>query len=235
MSAEAVRVAVVTGASSGIGKATVELLRKRGLMTVGLSRHLRDSETTSRCDVQDERSVERAFRRILAHGRRVDILVNCAGIISFRAPLEERLREWEAILRTNVIGTYLCCRTALPIMQRQRFGRIVNLSSIAGRTFSRGASVAYTASKYAVIGLTRQLAARFGEEGITINCVAPSETATGMVLRDVPASARRAIASAHPMGRLARPSEVAHVIDFLTSDAASYVNGAVIDINGGLL
>jgi 3-oxoacyl-[acyl-carrier protein] reductase len=112
---------------------------------------------------------------------------------------------------------------------------VVNLSSVAGRSYSRRASVAYTASKYAVIGLTKQLAACFGRDGITINCVAPSETATEMLTRRVPPGERRAIGQANPLERLARPSEIAAVIAFLASPAASYVNGAVIDVNGGLL
>ncbi len=177
----------------------------------------------------------RAFHRIVERLGRVDILVNCAGIVSMTDPLRLRLADWEAVLRTNLIGTYFCCKQALSHMRRQRYGRIVNLSSIAGRSYSRSASLAYTSSKYAVIGLTRQLAAQFGKNHITVNCICPSETRSEMLLRAVPRARLRSAARANPLGRLAEPSEVAQAIAFLTSDAASYINGAVLDINGGLL
>ena len=108
------------------------------------------------------------------------------------------------------------------------------MASIAGRSYSRTASVAYTASKYGVIGLTRQLAALFGRDGITVNCVAPSQTRTEM-LAAVPAAQLQAIAASNPTGRLAEPHEIAAAVGFLVSDSAAYVNGAVLDINGGVL
>jgi 3-oxoacyl-[acyl-carrier protein] reductase len=227
------RVAVVTGAASGIGRAVAEVLSAQGMRVVGISRRMRETETTSPCDVTDEQTVAAVFGRIAERFGRLDVLVNGAAIVAKTEPLEVSVREWEETLRTNVIGTYLCCREAIGIMQRQRYGRIVNISSIAGRWVSRSASLAYTCSKYAVIGLTRQLAVRFGQEGITINCVCPSETATELFLQNVPAQRREAIATANPLRRLAEPVEVARVIGFLASEAASYMNGTVVDVNGG--
>ena len=235
MSTDRARVAVVTGASSGIGRATVELLRERGVTTLGLSRRLADTDTSLHCDVRDERSVAQAFRRALKRFTRIDLLVNCAGVAMKGDPLAVSVAEWRLAFDTNVLGTYWCCAQALRAMRRRRFGRIVNVSSIAGRSYSRHASVAYTASKYAVIGMTRQLAARFGKDGITINCVCPSETKTEMFMQTVPPARRRGLAARHPMGRLAEPDEVAQVIGFLGSEAASYVNGAIIDVNGGVI
>lgn len=235
MSREGPKVAVVTGASSGIGRATAELFRAQAVRVIGLSRHLAESETSIRCDVREERSVERAFRRVTERFGRVDVLVNCAGIVSMTDPLRLRLVDWEAVLRTNLIGTYFCCKQVLGLMRKQRYGRIVNLSSIAGRSYSCTASLAYTSSKYAVIGLTRQLAAQFGKDRITVNCICPSETRSEMLLAAVPRSRLRAAARANPLGRLAEPREVAQAIAFLASDAASYINGAVLDVNGGLL
>ncbi len=235
MSSPKVRVAVVTGASSGIGKATWELLRERGMTAVGISRTLPNRNGSYRCDIRNEASVNRAFRQIAKRFGRIDILVNCAGVASKKDPLSVSIQEWEQVLRTNLIGSYLCCREAIPFMRRRRYGRIVNISSIAGRSYSRSASVAYTSSKYALIGLTRQLAVAFGREGIRINCVCPSETKSEMLLKNVPARRLKTMASAHPLGRLAEPEEIARVISFLVSDDASYLNGSVIDVNGGLL
>ena len=235
MSTDRGRVATVTGASSGIGRATVERLRDAGLLTIGMSRRLANTDTSLHCDVRDERSVAKAFRRVLERFKRIDLLVNCAGVAMKGDPLAVSASEWRLAFDTNVLGTYWCCKHALTVMRKQRYGRIVNISSIAGRSYSRHASVAYTASKYAVIGMTRQLAAHFGKDGITINCVCPSETKTEMFVQTVPPARRRRLAARHPMGRLAEPDEVAQVIGFLGSEAASYVNGAIIDVNGGVI
>lgn len=228
------RVAVVTGGSSGIGKATSELLGQRGVTTVRLSRRLDDAETSLRCDVRDEQQVFHAFRRILERYGRVDVLVNCAGTAAKADTLAVTREMWELMLGTNLLGTYWCCREALKAMQQHGWGRIVNVSSIAGRAYSRNASLAYTCAKYGVIGLTRQLAAEFGRHGITVNCVCPSETRSEMLLEHLSVERIRELSSANPMGRLAEPNEVAAVIAFLASDEASYINGAVLDVNGGL-
>ena len=229
------RVAVVTGSSSGIGKATAELLRQAGVSVVGMSRRLEDGPGALHCDVRDEQQVFYAFRRVLERHGRVDILVNCAGAVGKADALSVTRELWDLLLGTNLVGTYWCCREALKAMQQHSWGRIVNVSSIAGRSYSRHAALPYTCSKYGVIGLTRQLAAEFGQHGITVNCVCPSETKTEMVLEQLSSDRLLALESAHPMGRLAQPAEVARVVAFLASDEASYINGAVLDVNGGLL
>lgn len=235
MSVDGKRLAVVTGASTGIGKVTAELLRSQGIATVGISRRLEDASWTRRCDVTDEKSVERVFQEILSTFGGIHILVNCAAIVSTAGLLDVSVQDWEIVLRTNLIGTYLCCKHAIIHMRGRRWGKIVNVSSIAGRSYSRTASVAYTCSKYGVIGLTRHLAATFGKDGININCVAPSQTLTETLLINVSKAQLEELASSNPLGRLADPKEVAQTICFLVSDAASYINGAVIDVNGGQL
>ncbi len=234
MSADGPRVAIVTGAGSGIGRAAAERLRKDGVTVVGLGRRLPSSPTTRSCDVRDEATVARVIAEVTREHGRLDILVNCAGVAVAAGPLEVTLEQWEEMLRTNLIGTYWCCKHAVLAMRPRRYGRIVNVGSIAGRSFSRTASVAYTCSKYAVIGLTRQLAASVAADGITVNCVCPSQTRTEM-LAAVPAAQLEAVAAAVPIGRLAEPEEVAEAIAFLTGEAAGYVNGAVLDVNGGQL
>ncbi len=227
------KIAVVIGASGGIGKVTAEVLRSQGLTTIGLSRRLPEAERSLPCDVRDERSVAAAFRLVLERFGAVSVLVNCAGIASTGDAASLSLEEWDTVLRTNVTGMYLTCKYALPSMRQQRYGRIVNVSSIAGRAVSASGSIAYTASKHAVIGLTKQLAVQVAKDGITVNCVCPSETETDMLQQHVPAERRQALAASHPMGRLARPEEIAQTIAFLASEVASYLNGAVIDVNGG--
>lgn len=235
MSSDGPLVAVVTGASRGIGRATADLFTTQGITTIRLARHFGNAEGTRRCDVGDEPSVRRVFEELFTTAGTIDILVNCAGIASVGDPLNLAVQEWEAVFRTNVIGSYLCCRYALPAMRERHYGRIVNVASIAARSYSRSASVAYTSSKYAVIGLTRHLAAHFGKDGININCVCPSQTRTEMLMATVSEADQRHLAQTVPLGRLAEPEEVARVIAFLVSDAASYINGAVIDVNGGQL
>ncbi len=235
MSASSPRVAVVTGASRGVGKATVELFREQGMTAIGVSRSIGNSEGSLSCDVGDEQSVAGLFDELVASHGRVDILVNCAGVASTTAPLELGVEEWEAVLRTNLIGTYLCCKNAILQMQPRRYGKIINVSSIAGRSYSRTASLAYTCSKYGVIGLTRQLAAAYGSDGIRINCVAPSQILSEMLVANVPQERIDELAAANPLGGLADPRHVARTISFLADDGSSYINGAVIDINGGQL
>lgn len=228
-------VAVVTGASRGIGRATAELLRCKGIHAVGVSRSCQDTDFTRRCDIRDGKQVDGIFHKLFSTFGRVDILVNCAAVVSKGGPLEVEADEWENVLRTNLIGTYMCCKYAIQYMRKRGYGRIVNVASIAGRSYSRTASIAYTSSKYGVVGLTRHLAAVFGREGININCVAPSQTLTETLIGNVAKEELEALASSNPLGRLATPEEVAKAICFLISEGASYINGAVIDVNGGQL
>jgi len=235
MSSNGKRFAVVTGASRGIGKVAVDVLEKQGVATVGISRSLENTARSRRCDVRDENEVQKVFNEIVATLGRIDILVNCAAVVSVKDPLGISAAEWDEVLRVNLLGSYFCCKYAIPHMRTRRYGKIVNVSSIAGRLYSRTASVAYTCSKYAVIGLTRHLAANFGKDGININCVAPSQTLSDTLLAHVPQAQLDALAASNPLGRLASPEEVARSIIFLASDAASYINGAVLDVNGGLV
>ncbi|TAK12821.1 MAG: SDR family oxidoreductase [Acidobacteria bacterium] len=229
------RVAIVTGASRGIGKAAIAALDARGVTAIGMSRNLPDDARNRRVDVADEASIRRAFEGVITDFGRIDILVNCAAVATTAEPLGLNADDWEAVLRPNLIGTYLCCKHAIPVMKQHGFGRVINVGSIAGRSFSKTGSIAYTASKYGVIGITRQLAAQFGRDGITVNCVAPSQTKTEMLQEIATPAQLEAIAAANPTGRLGEPRDVASAIVFLASDDASYINGAVLDINGGVL
>jgi len=236
MSSETQRVAIVTGASQGIGKAANAMLSRDGFLTVGLSRGLTNSPSTRRCDVREEGSVAEVFGEVAGTLGRIDVLVNCAGIAAKRGdPLDVSRDEWQTMFETNLLGTYHCSKYAIRQMQKSRYGRIINLASVAARSYSKTASLAYTCSKYGVVGLTRQLAAAFGKDGITVNCVAPSHTLTDLLLPNVTPEALDQLKKSNPLERLANPNEVAETICFLASEGASYINGSVVDVNGGLI
>ena len=229
------KIAVVTGASKGIGRATAQLLRQEGFIVYGLARHIETGKFNRRCDVARESSVRKIFSALEKEAGRIDVLVNSAGIAHQADPLAIKTGDWEKVFAVNVTGTFLCCRQALAGMKRRGYGRIINLGSVAARSYSRSASAAYTSSKYAVVGLTRHLAAAFGAYGVTINCVCPSQTNTEMLRKALSKAEIKAVSGLSPLGRLAEPEEVARTILFLAGPASSYVNGAVIDVNGGLL
>ena len=236
MSSEIQRVAIITGASKGIGKTTTEMLSRDGFFAVGLSRGLDDSSSTRRCDVREEDRVRAVFDDVSDALGRIDILVNCAGIaVKGGDPLEVIRDEWQAMFETNLLGTYHCSKHAIRHMQKNGYGRVINIASVAARSYSKTASLAYTCSKYAVVGLTRQLAAAVGKDGITVNCVAPSQTLTDMLLSNVTPEGLNQLERENPLARLANPEEIAETICFLVSERAAYINGAIVDVNGGLI
>jgi 3-oxoacyl-[acyl-carrier protein] reductase len=143
------------------------------------------------------------------------------------------LSEWQTVLRVNLTGPFLMCRECLPLMQRRGWGRIVNMSSIAGRTGSRFPSSVYSASKAGLIGFSRVLAGQVGNAGITVNCVAPGRIVTPHSTLGGP-ELEAEYAARVPIGRLGDPDDVAGSVEFLTSDEAAFITGAVVDVNGGV-
>jgi len=227
------RFAIVTGASRGIGKAICDLFVEHGITAIGVSRYIELSDVTRRCDIRDEAAVKALFAELADTFGHIDILVNNAGIVTHGDILETSLEEWENVMRTNLTGAFLCCKHVLKHMKERRYGKIVNISSIAGRFRSSMASVAYTCSKYGIVGLTRQLALHYARHNININCICPSQTRTSMLAKNISQERIDALVSNIPAGRLAEPDDIAQVVYFLSTDAASYINGAIIDINGG--
>jgi 3-oxoacyl-[acyl-carrier protein] reductase len=243
------RVVIVTGAGKGIGAAIARGFAREGgrlaLLDVDgaaldrLVKELMDGGTEVMgvpADVTRAGDVGQAVEAVAARWGRVDVLVNNAGGFSVIRRTEEIPDdEWDTIFRFNVTSIFLCTKAVLPIMKRQRAGRIVNMSSVAGRAGAVTVTSHYAAAKAAVIGFTRHVAREVAAEGITVNAVAPGTVGTERwkALRS-PEESRR-LAENVPMRRVSEPAEIAECVMFLASDAAAYMTGATLDVNGGLV
>ena len=237
------QIAVVTGGGSGIGAALCRVLGERGFQVAVADIDIAAAERSAaacsgqafKVDVGDEDSVVALFEQVHKTFGRLDALATPAAIADTTPFMEISVERWMQIYRINVVGTFLCIREAVKYMQAG--GRICTVSSVAGR---RGgglaATAAYSASKGAVIALTRNAARVFGPKGIAVNGVAPAGTATPMGRQVMPnAEAEAHAIAAHPIGRLADPVEVANAIAWLLSPEASYVLGEMLNVDGGVM
>jgi 3-oxoacyl-[acyl-carrier protein] reductase len=239
-------VALVTGASRGIGSASSLALARASLaVAIGYRSDPEGAENTVAkakadggsafavpMDVRAEDSIDQAFRAIEAELGPVRVLVNNAGFTKDGLAVKYATETWEATIGTNLTGAFLCARRALPAMLKARWGRIVNVASVAALRGNAG-QVAYSASKTGVVGLTKSLAREVGGRGITVNAVCPGFVHTRMTEPQSEEIRRRYIEMT-PAGRFGTPEEVAAVIAFLAGPEAAYVNGAVISVDGGL-
>jgi 3-oxoacyl-[acyl-carrier protein] reductase len=241
------RVAAITGAGSGIGEATAYRLSKDGFEVAVLDIDLARAENVAqniaarggsslpvRIDVARLESVESAFRAIEEWRKPTDVLVNSAGILRIASVIDCRLPEFEEVMQVNVTGSFLCAQRAAKGMIAQKYGRIINLSSIGAVRAGVG-RIAYGTSKGAVSALTRQLAFELGGFGITANSVAPGPISTPMTREFYTHETRDIFESMIPMCRLGTVDEVADAIAFLSSEAAGYINGVMLAIDGGYL
>jgi 3-oxoacyl-[acyl-carrier protein] reductase len=238
--------ALVTGASRGIGRSTAIALAARGyLVACGYSVDEKGSKETVaiitksggqaqplRIDVVDPESVNTAFLEIEDSFGPVTVLVNNAGLT--RDGLIARMsdEDWGQVLATNLTGAFHTIRRATPKLLRARWGRIVNVSSVSGQIGAPG-QTNYSAAKAGLVGLSRAVARELAPRNVTCNVVAPGPIVTAMT-QDLPAEWQSAMATAVPLGRLGQPEEVGGVIDFLCSEGASYITGAIIPVDGGL-
>jgi 3-oxoacyl-[acyl-carrier protein] reductase len=240
------RVALVTGGSRGIGRATAIALAEAGCaVAVGWSKDEEGAGKTAaaveerggralpvQVDVADAASVDRAFDEVEAELGAVTVLVNNAGVTRDGLLLRMPEEQWQEVLRTNLDGAFHAIRRALPGMVRARTGRIVNVGSVAGLLGSAG-QANYAAAKAGLVGLSRSVARELASRGVTCNVVAPGPIATAM-LDALPEARVEELARQVPVGRLGTPEEVAAAVAFLCSDAAAYVTGAVVPVDGGL-
>jgi 3-oxoacyl-[acyl-carrier protein] reductase len=235
------RVALVTGAGSGIGMASARALAREGCRVVladlheqaALTEELASGAVSVAADVSLPGSGKRLVEAALKAFGRLDVLVCCAGVYETRPPGVLGVEEWDRTIDVNLRGTFLCAQAAIPAMAERGWGRIVTVGSIAALTGGMTAGAGYVASKAGVSGLTRSLANAAGPLGITVNCVLPGIIETPMTLA-IPADARRASAERTPLRRNGTAEDVADAIVFLASEAARFVTGAHLSINGGL-
>jgi 3-oxoacyl-[acyl-carrier protein] reductase len=218
------RTALVTGGASGLGAAAATRLRAEGLQVTTLD--LANADVTA--DVADEQ----ALRRVAGQIGPVDVLVNSAGIVGPNKPLlETTVQDWRRVLEVNVLGTVNTMRAFVPGMRDRGWGRVVNIASMAGKDGNPSLSI-YSASKAAVIGLTKSAGKELATTGVLVNAIAPAVIATPMN-EDTAPEVLAHITSLIPMKRVGRPEEVAELIAFLCSDRVSFSTGAVYDISGG--
>ena len=238
------RVSLVTGASRGIGRAIARELSQQGATVfLGARDAARLGEAVTEIsneggkafaltlDVADRASVDAALKTILDGQGRVDHLVNNAGITRDNLLLRMKKEEWDDVLATNLTGTYLCTQAVLKPMLKQRSGRIVNVTSVVGLTGNAG-QANYAASKAGIVGFTKAVAREVASRSITVNAVAPGFIETDMTAA-MTDKARESLLPAIPLGRVGRPEDIASAVAFLVSDAAAYITGQVLGVDGG--
>jgi 3-oxoacyl-[acyl-carrier protein] reductase len=240
------RVALVTGASQGIGRACALKLAQSGAAVALAARGQEKLQTLADeleaaggkavvfpLDVGDEEQIKSTFKAVITQLGKIDILVNNAGITRDQLVMRMKRADWDAVLNTNLTSAYLCTQEAIGSMLKQRWGRIINITSIFGQMGQAG-QANYAASKAGLIGLTMAIAREVGSRNITCNGVAPGFIETAMtagLADDFKENAVKMI----PLGRVGTPEDVANAVAFLASEEASYITGHVLNVNGGML
>ena len=238
-------VAIVTGAAQGIGKSIALLLAKRGASLVVCDINLEAAQMTAgeveaqggkclalKADVSNAQDVEKMIKDTVEHFGSVDILVNNAGITKDNILLRMKEDQWDQVIAVNLKGTFNCTKAAVKVMLRQKRGKIITIASITGQMGNAG-QANYSASKAGVIGFTKSVAREYADRGITVNAVAPGFIATAMT-DAIPEKEREDLIAQIPMKTLGTSDDVANAVFFLASEAARYITGQVIAVNGGL-
>jgi len=233
------RVVIVTGAGRGIGREIAARLAGAGARVIATDLRFEDSASDAEgrirnvvMDITDDAGVETCVQDLLKDYGTIPLLVNNAGITRDNLLLRMKKDEWDAVIATNLTGTYRLCRALIPAMVRARYGRIVNVSSVVARLGNAG-QANYAAAKAGVEGLTRTLAREFASRNVTVNCVAPGFIDTAMT-KGLSEEARARLMDLVPLKRLGTPADVAAGVLFLLSDDSSYVTGSTLFINGGM-
>jgi 3-oxoacyl-[acyl-carrier protein] reductase len=237
------QVALVTGASRGIGAAIAQELAAQGVRVIGTATSAAGAEKISEAlaawggqgralDVNDAASAEALVDAIVKEYGGLQILVNNAGITRDTLAMRMKDDDWDAVLDTNLKAIFRLSRTVIRPMMKQRYGRIINITSVVGSSGNPG-QANYAAAKAGVAGLSRALASELGSRGITVNCVAPGFIATDMTAQ-LPPAQHEALLKQIPLGSLGKPADIAHAVKYLASPEASYVTGQELHVNGGM-
>ena len=238
------QVALVTGASRGIGAAIALELARKGLKVIGTATTDAGAAGVTSAlspfagcrgatlDVNDVAAGQALVDGISAEHGGLQILVNNAGITRDNLAMRLKDEDWDAVLDTNLKAVFRMCRAVMRIMMKQRYGRIINITSVVGASGNAG-QANYAAAKAGVAGMTRSLARELGSRGITVNCVAPGFIETDMTA-NLPEAQQKALLAQIPLGHLGKPADIAHAVGFLASKEAGYLTGQEIHVNGGM-
>ncbi len=242
---EEATIALVTGASRGIGRAIAEQLAGQGMTVLGtatteagaeaITQYLKEQNLSGKgyaANVAEDSSVEELLAAIEAEYGSPTVLINNAGITRDNLLMRMKPEEWDSVINTNLTSMYRLCKACVKGMTKARKGRIINISSVVGSS-GNGGQTNYSASKAGIEGFTRSLAKEIGSRGITVNAVAPGFIETDMT-RDLPEQQTAALLSQIPLGRLGQPEEIAAAVGFLASEQGAYVTGETLHVNGGM-
>ncbi|MBC7358571.1 MAG: SDR family oxidoreductase [Desulfacinum sp.] len=240
------RVAIITGGARGLGAAIAQAFVEAGAVAVLLDVDGDEAERRAslldasgqrafgfQTDVTDEAGVREVVDAVVSRHGRVDILVNCAGVLRHKPIEQKTVEEFEWVVRVNLTGTFIACKAVVPHMKSRSYGRIVNISSLGGRTGRPGVAVDYAAAKAGVVGLTQTLAREVGPAGITVNAVAPGPIMTELT-KQVPPEVFATWNVGRAVHKDGYPEDVANAVLFLASEGAGWITGVTLDINGGI-
>lgn len=239
------KVAVLTGAGGGFGRSVASLFAEQGASLLlsdtnfeavaSLAKELESKKQEIlpfRADISDESDVKAMFRAAKESFRKVDILVNIAGLARSAKIQDISLEKWNKLISVNLTGSFLCCREIIDHMIERQTGKIVNVASICAQT-ARSVGVDYSASKSGIVGLTRTLALQVAPYGINVNGIAPGPIITPLFEKDYPPEVVEALLASIPYKRQGSPNDIANLILFLSSDESSWITGEIVAINGG--
>jgi 3-oxoacyl-[acyl-carrier protein] reductase len=237
------QIALVTGASRGIGRAIALTLAQQGFKVIGTATSATGAEAITEAlthlggrgmvlNVTDSAALDAAIDSIVKQDGGLHVLVNNAGITRDTLAMRMKDEDWDAVVDTNLKAVFRACRAAIRPMMKQRYGRIINITSVVGASGNPG-QANYCASKAGVAGMTRSLARELGSRNITVNCVAPGFIATDMT-EVLPEAQKDALMAQIPLGRLGAPEDIAEAVAFLASSRAGYITGSELHVNGGM-